>query len=333
MKPRLEASRPHTTLLQPPTTLEAVLIRNPISGNPDRQVALALAIDEFHKAGWKLDIRQTEHKGHARQLAEQAAHDGYGEIIVAGGDGSIGQVADGIIRSGAEHVHLGIIPLGTGNVFARDVGLPFPRSANDSAAVRAARIILAGHAIPIDVGVANGDAFVCWAGCGIDAAVTEQVETNLAFNKRRSPVSTYVSQLLHLLRNYQPARMRMTVDELETLEGHYYLVVVSNIALYARYLRLTPRAYLNDGYLDLLVVESQRPVRFLYTALKAVAYPPVGDQRIIRRRIRSLKIETDQPLPYHLDGDPLGTLPITIGVLPERLSIYLDPAKAGRRLI
>jgi len=192
--------------------MHAVLIRNPISGNPHRQHALDQALTEFASAGWRLDIRQTERKGHARQLAQEAAEQGQQRIIIAGGDGSIGQVADGIVRSGRTDVRMGIIPLGTGNVFAREMGLPFPRSSRDDAAVRAVRIILAEDAKPLDVGVANGQAFLCWAGCGIDANVTEEVETNLAFDKRQSPLKTYIVALLKQLRGFKSSQMCVTVD-------------------------------------------------------------------------------------------------------------------------
>jgi len=312
--------------------LKAVLIRNPISGNPDRQYALDLAMAEFVRAGWVVEERQTAYKGHARELASQAVDEGYREIIVAGGDGSIGQVCDGIVRSGAEDVRLGIIPLGTGNVFARDVGLPFPKSPNDQATVQAAQIILSGETIAVDIGLANGSAFICWAGCGIDAAVSDRVENYLTFDKRHSPVKTYVLEILKLFRTYDPQWLQITVDGQETIAGRFYLVVASNIALYARYLRLAPRAYLNDGYLDLLVLDAEQLLRFIYLALKAVAYPVARDRHIVRQRFRSLQVETEAPLIYHLDGDPIGEFPLQIEVLPRRLPVYLDSYRTRARL-
>ena len=313
--------------------MHAVLIRNPISGNPHRQHALDQALTEFASAGWRLDIRQTERKGHARQLAQEAAEQGQQRIIIAGGDGSIGQVADGIVRSGRTDVRMGIIPLGTGNVFAREMGLPFPRSSRDDAAVRAVRIILAEDAKPLDVGVANGQAFLCWAGCGIDANVTEEVETNLAFDKRQSPLKTYIVALLKQLRGFKSPQMCVTVDGQEQLQGNFALVIASNIALYARYLRISPRAYLDDGYLDLLLIDADRLLPFLYTALKIVLLPSARGKRIIRRRFRQLQVESDQPAPYHLDGDPLGTTPLTVTVLPRRLFVYLDKRNTRNRLV
>ena len=313
--------------------MRAILIRNPISGDPSRQHALDRALDEFIRADWTLDIHQTEHKEHARQMAQEAAEQGHQRIIVAGGDGSIGQVADGIIRSGRTDVQMGVIPLGTGNVFAREMGLPFPRSSRDDATIRAALIILEENAVALDVGIANGHTFLCWAGSGIDANVTEDVEANLAFDKRKSPLKTYINALLKQLRQFDAQHMRITVDGQEKLEGDYAFVVASNIVLYARYLRIAPTAYLNDGYLDLLLIDADYLPTFLYTAAKLAVLPAARDKRIIRRRFRHLLVESDQPVSYHLDGDPLGTTPLTIEVLPCRIPVFLDKKNSKNRLI
>ena len=258
--------------------------------------------------------------------------DGYRQIIIAGGDGSIGQATDGIVSTGVRDVHLGIIPLGTGNVFARDLGLPYPRSRHTHAPLDAARTILDNEAIAIDVGVANGHAFLSWAGCGIDAVVTDMVETDFAFNKRQSPLSTYTRALLRMLTKYSPCQMRVEADG-EVFEGRFFLAVASNISLYARYVRLAPTSYLDDGLLDLFIVDASQLTRFFYTAAKAVTPLPSNDPRIIRRPFRHLKVETAGTLPYHLDGDPLGHAPLEIDVLPRHLHVYLDRQQARNRLL
>ncbi len=313
--------------------VHAFLIHNPISGKPERHDALQRAIGELHAGGWKLDIRPTERKGHARELAEQAARAGYGEIIIVGGDGSIGQAADGIVAAGARDVRLGVIPLGTGNVFARDVGLPFPRRHGYHAVVEAARIIMAGHATAIDVGLANGRVFVCWAGCGIDAIVTDLVESRMAFDKRRLPVATYAAALIRQLRRFRPAAMSVSVDEGEALGGRFYLTVASNIALYARYFRLARQARLNDGLLDLIVIDAEQAPHFFFLVLKLLLLRRLSDARVTVRQARRLRIETETPLPVHLDGDPAGHSPFTVEILPRRLPVYLDRRRAAPRLV
>ena len=312
--------------------MHAFLIHNPISGKPERHDALQRAIGELHAAGWRLDIHVTTRRGHVRDLAEQAVRDGHRRIIIVGGDGSIGQAADGIIRAGATDVSLGVIPLGTGNVFARDVGLPYPRRNGYHSTVQAARVILADDAIPLDVGLAKGHAFLCWAGCGIDAVVAEQVEQGLVHNKRQRPVATYVASLLRDLQYYHPCATRIIADD-DILEGRFFLTVASNIALYARYFPLAPFARLNDGYLDLIIIAEPDAARFLFRTLKLLTFPTTHDSRIIHRPIQRLQVTTETPLPFHIDGDPLGLTPFTVDILPRRLPIYLDRARAAPRLL
>lgn len=317
--------------------MHAFLIHNPISGKPERHDALQRAIGELHAGGWKLDIAATEYKGHARVLAEKAVRDGYRDIIIVGGDGSIGQTADGIVAAGAApagaEVRLGVIPLGTGNVFARDVGLPYPGRNSYHAVVEAARIIMAGDASPIDVGLANGKVFLCWAGCGIDAIVTDLVEGKFAFDKRRLPIATYAAALLRQLRHFQPAPMRVTMDNGETLDGRFYLTVASNIKLYARYFPLAHEARLDDGLLDLIAIDAEQAPHFFFLILKLLLLHRPHDKRITVRQVRRLQVESESPLPVHLDGDPTGFSPFTVEILPRRLPIYLDRRRAAHRLV
>ncbi len=312
--------------------LHAFLIHNPVAGHPARHTALGQAIAALRAAGWQVEVRETVRRNHVRELAAEAARAGYHPIIVAGGDGSIGQAAHGIIAAGATDVALGIIPLGSGNVFARDVGLPHPDHSLGDAVLAAVPIILAGEAVPLDVGLVNGTAFMCWVGCGLDAAITVRVENQLA-SKRRAPVMTYLTEFLRYLPRHRAAQTTLLVDDRERLESRYTLTIVSNIGLYARYLWVTPQAQLNDGFFDLLAVAEEHPLRFLLLALKLLIYPRSTDPRLIRRRLHRLEVTTDPPQMYHLDGDPTDRTPFTVSLLPRRLPVYLDRRRSGHRLV
>ncbi len=311
--------------------MKAVIIRNPISGSPQRQFAFARAEETFARAGWDVQVWVTEHKGHARDLAEQAALAGYKCIIVAGGDGSIGQAVDGLLRSDVADVQLGVIPMGTGNVFAREVGLPFPKSPNDDAPARAARIIIENEPVRIDVGRANGHSFLCWAGSGLDAVITEQVESQLAF-KRRAPLLSYALTALKGVLAYAPATMTLRLDDGEVLRGAFPLVLASNIRLYARYFRFTPRARIDDGLLDLLIFTDASKIKLLYDAARVVVAPDGQIAGLLRRQVRQVAITADPPQPYHLDGDPLGQTPLAIKSLHRRLLIRLDRSRIADAL-
>jgi len=303
--------------------MNAIIIRNPISGNPGRQLAFVHAVEAFTLAGWQVRVWETQYKGHARGLAEKAALEGYKCVIIAGGDGSIGQTVDGLLRSGVRDVALGVIPMGTGNVFAREAGLPYPTFASDDAPARAARIIIENEPVWADVGQANGDSFLCWAGVGLDAAITERVESQLAF-KRRAPMLSYLLTALKSLVAYAPAEMQLSLDDGEVLAGRFPLAVASNIRLYARYFRITPGARINDGLLDLLIFTDASKIDTVYQIARLAATPNGRIPGLIRRQVRSVTITADPAQPYHLDGDPLGETPIKIHSLRRRLLIYLD---------
>ncbi|NOZ70636.1 MAG: YegS/Rv2252/BmrU family lipid kinase [Chloroflexi bacterium] len=311
--------------------MDALLIHNPVAGDPHKHEALGLALNELRSTGWRVDAWETKRRGHSFDLAQKAVRAGYRILIVAGGDGSIQQTIDGIIQTGSNDTRLGIIPLGTGNVFARDVGLPVPRTRGDGATARAAQIILKGDAIPVDIGIAGDHAFLCWAGMGIDAAATAAVEANLEF-KRRAPIFTYAIAALKAIYSYQPGQIQVDVDGEEQLHGSFPLVVASNIALYARWLQISPDALIDDGLLDLIVFTSPHPLHLFLTVLKMFINPHTQTSDLIRRSCKTIHIQADFSAPCHLDGDPVDTTPFTITVQPRRLPIFLDRNQAQRRL-
>ena len=311
--------------------MKAVIIRNPISGSPQRQFAFARAEEAFARDGWDVQVWVTERKGHARDLAEKAARAGYKCVIVAGGDGSIGQAVDGLLRSGVADVQFGIIPMGTGNVFAREVGLPFPKSPNDDAPARAARIIIENEPVRLDVGRANDHSFLCWAGAGLDAAISERVESQLTF-KRRAPLLSYALTSVKGILSYSPAMITLYLDDGEVLRGEFPLVVASNIRLYARYFQMTPGARIDDGVLDLLVFTDSSKIGILSQAAQMALSPNGATTGLVRRQVRKVTIVADPPQPYHLDGDPLGRTPLTVESLHRRLLIRLDRSRIADAL-
>jgi YegS/Rv2252/BmrU family lipid kinase len=313
-------------------TMKATIIRNPISGNLQRQQAFNRAVQVFVQARWQLDVWETVRKGHARELAEKAARTGSECVIVAGGDGSIGQVVDGLLRSRVPDVQLGVIPMGTGNVFAREMGLPFPTATDVDAPARAARIILANEPVRLDVGQAGEHIFLCWAGVGLDAAITDEIESQLVF-KRRAPVFSYATTTLRYLMAYHPAHMTIQLADGEILEGDFPLVLASNIRLYARYFQMSPEAKINDGLLDLLIFTDTTKLDILYRLARVAISPNDEIPGLIRRQTPELTITADPPQPYHLDGDPLGQTPLTIRSRARSLPVRLNRAAIAQALL
>ncbi len=304
--------------------MKAVIIRNPISGSPQRQFAFARAVQAFEDAGWTVDVRVTQRKGHARALAAQAVAEGWPTIVVAGGDGSIGQTVDGMLHAGGHDASLGVIPMGTGNVFAREMGLPFPKSPGDDAPARAARIIIQNEPVRIDVGRANGHHFLSWAGVGLDARVTEEVESQLTF-KRRAPLFSYGATAIRAAWRYRASEIRLVLDGEEVMAGRFPLIVAANIRLYARYFQLNPDARIDDGFMDLLIFTDPSRIKLLYRAISLAMRPGKLPGGVLRRQVRRVSLTAIPPQPYHLDGDPLGQTPLEIESIHRGLRIHLPP--------
>ena len=319
--------------------MRALLIYNPAAGRQRYRQQLPAAVTLLEGAGWTVDRAPTQGPGHASQLARQACAQGYDVALVAGGDGTINQAADGLIsagRSGLPVAALGILPMGTANVLARDLGMPVAGPIPGDPLQAAARLLLESRVVQVDAGLAdNGEqqrVFVCWAGVGVDAAITAHVEANPQVKRRIGPLSFALSALAqtgHLIRR---PRFAVKVDG-QAWHGKALLLVASNIQHYAIVLDMAPEARLNDGRLDVALFHSTN----LYQTVKQLWLLRRG-QHIDRPDVSyaqacRVEIATDRPEHVHLDAEPFDTTPVTLEVLARSLPMLLPPSSAARRLV
>ena len=198
-----------------------LVILNPKAGREGGALRRELA-NAFTARGAPYDLVLTECPGHATQLARAAVGRGYRAVCVVGGDGTIAEAAAGLV--GAD-VPLGIVPRGTGNQVARNLGIPLALAA-------AVDVVLGGHARAIDLGEADGRAFALMAGAGLDAAVMAAATREL---KERWGYTAYVYAALMQALQASPVRFRVVADERE-LEVSAVSVMVANVgALFAKY--------------------------------------------------------------------------------------------------
>jgi diacylglycerol kinase-like protein len=160
--------------------MRALLIHNPSAGMRTDYNALQSALVVMREAGWEVEARETHAGGDATNLARQAAQSDYGAVFAVGGDGTLNEVMNGVLGSDTA---LGVLPYGTANVWAKEMGLPL----NDMAA--AARVQVYAPAVPVDVGQVRGEsfgprAFLLWCGVGFDAHITAEIEPQRALKRR-----------------------------------------------------------------------------------------------------------------------------------------------------
>ena len=247
--------------------------------------------------------------GDARRLAREFAEAGMPVIVAAGGDGTMNEVVNGLAEARSEsRPALGLLPTGTMNVFARELSLP-----HDLAACW--RIIETGRSREVDLWRANDRYFAQLAGIGIDAAVIDR--TSWESKRRLGPLS-YVGSLLRELAAPSP-RLSVTADDRQPVHGG--AVFVGNGRFYGGPVRAFPGAVNNDGWLDVLILHHLDPAELAALFVDVMDRTSHESPRYSRLRARRLRIEASRAVPFEVDGELGGTVPLDIEPAPFNLRV------------
>jgi len=305
-------------------TRQATLIYNPHAGFDDWQHSVNATAEYWQARGWTVTLRQTEYPAHATILAATAVRAGHELVLAAGGDGTIHEVANGLLGSQTVLVPL---PAGTTNCLTRDLGLPTPDGGDPNWLLAASERLLAGTIQQMDVGeCSNGRSFMLWAAVGIDSRIVESVEPRSRLLKRFG-IAGYVAKATVPFLLYRGARMRISVDN-ETIEGDFLNVTVCNTRLYAGGLfNLSPHSVLDDGKLEVWILPGRYSPRMMLHSAQIVTGRHYDHGDILCLSGRHVIIESDPPQPYHLDGELSRPTPITC-TLQERFLRILAPQGA-----
>ena len=292
--------------------MSIVAIINPISGaGADSSIAerrIALVNDEARRRGLSADIHLTERSGHARELAALSVAAGVDLVIVWGGDGTVNEAGSALIGSKSE---LGLVPAGSGNGLAAALATPRdPRAALAAA--------LDGSTRTIDAGTLSGKPFFNIAGIGFDARVARLFNARGAGRRGALP---YIVIGLREGCRYPGVDYSIELDG-DRRQVRALLIAFANGREYGMGARIAPLAELDDGLLDMTVVE-QRPlvlrfwdVRHLATGTPHLA-PSVKTARVTRA-----VIETDGPIEFHLDGEPgIADRRVEVAIVPGALKV------------
>ena len=280
------------------------LIVNPTAGAGRAAKLLGAVEAELRGMGLRFHVERTTSMEHARECSRRAA--AAGEIVAAmGGDGLTGAVA-GELRDGA--AVLAVLPGGRGNDFARKLGIP----ADPVAACR----LLDNAERRVDLAVVGGRPFLGILSAGLDS------DANRIANDNTLPLGTavYAYAALRALAKWKSARWTVSVDG-ETREFDGYCVAVSNSGVYGSGMYLVPDASLDDGLLDVVLVEDVPKRRYLASIPKVFKGTHLDEPGIHLLRGRSVSFHADRPFPAYADGDPIADLPATVDVLPGTLRV------------
>ena len=304
--------------------VNARLIYNPSAGMRDEHADLHQAIAVLRERGWWIDTAETKNTGDAIRLARTAAEQKLDALIAVGGDGTVNEVANGLVDSTTA---LGVLPSGTANVWAKEMGLPL------GDLVTAARRLADAEVRAIDVGEVCGPTlrprvFVLWSGIGLDAAITHNVEPQREMKRRLGALMFWLVGI-QTAWSYRGKRATITVGG-KRFRRHVTLALAANVQLYAGIVRIAPKARVDDGLLEFAIF---RGTGFWLTGwhlLGVFLGAHVRDPMVEFYSVPTITLE-GKNLPVHVDAEPCGFSPVEIRVRPLALRV-LVPKTANKSL-
>lgn len=302
------------------STRWVLVCANPCAGSQRRADRVAELQRQLETRGFYVEVLE-DVSALAEKAAPLHAEGRLAAVVAAGGDGTFRRVAEETPLD----CPLLVFPLGTENLLARHLGLTAdPREA--------AAVIDCGTTVRLDAGLANGRLFALMVGCGFDAEVVRRLH-----EARQGHIShaSYVKPILEVIRSYEypPLRVHYRLNEGcagEPITARWVFVI--NIPQYAGGLKFAPQASGLDGRLDLCTFREGS----LWYGLMYLGGVLLGQQEAMEDyrhcQATELVIEADGAVPYQIDGDPGGKLPVTIRVLPGRLTMLVQASWLARHL-
>jgi diacylglycerol kinase (ATP) len=302
-----------------------LVLLNPVAGGGIANDSAPRVQQFAAEIGWRVDFRVTASADDLAAQARAGLAAGYTRILALGGDGTFQQLANAI--GTGQNVVLGVLPAGGGNDLAQALGLPLDP-------VLAAKLLLDGEVRFLDaarVRTSDGNErlYLGGGGVGLDAAAA-QFAGGVYRNLRGRP--RYLLSMIRALIGFHTLRIHASIESEENNEWQADALVVGvlNTPSYGAGLRLAPQAKLDDGMLDLVLVENLSLLQILRVLPRLIAHGELRTDRVRRQTIRRVRIETKTPAKFHGDGEILGWTPVEIEVVPRAIRM-LCPRNGVRK--
>ena len=297
------------------TTRIPALFLNPVAGRGRAKRRLPRVLELLEAAGIHVEVHQSTGVGDLENQVREAVRNGTTQLIVAGGDGSVHEAVNGIMAAGGDGA-LGVVPVGTGNDFAKAAGIPLDWEAATTLLAR--RVADGAHLRSIDLGRMNERWFANGAGIGLDAKVTQIARSY------RWPIGdlVYLAAIFRaMLDGIATPEILIRSDELQW-EGPLTLANVSNGPWVGGMFHIAPMAKNDDELLELLIAAPVTRRRILQLLPKLMRGTHMRETEIVHASVRRVTVSASTAVPSHLDGEvqPLQTN-FEIEVLPGALSL------------
>ena len=284
------------------------LIANPISGSGNGKIYLERAKQILDAKGVDYTIKVTEYPGHATALAKEAVDAGFDVIVAVGGDGTLRETAMSVIHT--DRV-LGLLPCGTGNDYARPLGIPTePEAAID--------ILLGGENRVVDAGEANGIVFFNIAGFGFDVDVLDYTEQFKP--KCKSGETAYRLGCLKAVLGLKLRKTTLTFPD-GTIERNVLMAAAGVGTHFGGGMNVLPESDMSDGLLDVCIAHDVNRLKLLSLLPKFIKGRHVGLPVITYRKTTEVSVVCDPVSRIEVDGERMDGTPVTFRVLPKALTV------------
>lgn len=297
-----------------------LIIFNPQAGSGRALKHLPLVMGYLDKQNINYELVHTESSGHAKSLVESTDLNAYSAVIAAGGDGTLFEIVNGLMAHKKENrVPLGVIPVGTGNAFSRELGL-LPTDWQ-----KGIDIIAKNKTKAIDLGLAktNTDAFyfinIIGMGFVVDAG-----RTTVKIKKLGKSAYTLATLWETVKLKKHPIKLSLVneSDEVEYFDQELVFVEVANSRYTGTSFLIAPEAKIDDGLLDVIILKKISRPKILRLFPTIYSGKHVNYQEVETRKVKSITIETKQPMPLMPDGEFIGETPVTISCIPKAIDIF-----------
>lgn len=285
------------------------IILNPSSGRERGVEQVDLVARMLQRRFDTVGLSVTAGEGDAGRAAVMAVADGCQSIFVAGGDGTLNEVMKGLASAGALHkVAVGIVPFGTGNDFAAALGIPLETEP-------ALEVLLAGRELTVDLGEVNGQVFVNTSGGGFIAEVSTAVTPQL---KTIAGRLAYLIGGAQALLEFEPVGASVLMQPgTQRISGPLYAFAVCNSRLIGGGRLIAPEAVIDDGLLDVCLIEAMSALEFVALARKVADGDHVKDPRVFYFQATTVRIDLDRAVNVNTDGEVFRDVRCDYRVLPK----------------
>jgi diacylglycerol kinase (ATP) len=299
------------------SAMKTWVILNPNAGSVDELAGLETALGRLPDTS----VKVTKQAGDAEQLAREALERGVELVVAAGGDGTLNEVVNGLSVDFGRAI-LGLLPMGTGNDFARTIGVP-------NNLEEALAVLKEGRVRTIDVARAEVDGqsrcFLNMSAGGFSGEVSERAGDA---KELWGPLA-YMRAAIGALPELKGFLTRITLNGAETLELETYNIVVSNGRYVASGIPVAPQAVLDDGLLDVMIAPATTIPQLAVLVPTVLLGRHADSDLLLFRKATRVEIQCDPPMGFNVDGELLGEGPARFEIVPRALRMIVGPAEEG----